>query len=171
MRSFVSPQRPSSFGAFIRWGGNIHVWGDTNSGSDTMWEQADISYTLTSLSFSGRHFPNSSALQCWKEDAEAESEYKGFYLTLLKLVIYDISLWYTKWLSSLSSSDVREKLSGWILNCITQNKVKWKHENKKINYPNGQLNLTAQEKVYTQFLSSVPLSQCIFLVYFIKCTF
>lgn len=129
MRSFASQQRPSCFGAFVRWGGNTPVWGDTNRGFNMMGEQVDISYTVTSMSFSGRHFPNSSALQCWKEDAEPESEQEGVYLTLLKMVIYHISLWYMKRLPSLSSSDVRQKPSGWILNYITQSKVKWKHEN------------------------------------------
>lgn len=129
MRSFASQQRPSSFRAFITQSLNILVWGDTNRGFNIMWEQVDISYTLIFMHFSGRHFPNLPALQCWKKDAELESEYEGVYWTLLKLDIYDISLWYMEWLPSLSSSDVREKLSGWILNCITQNKVKWKHEN------------------------------------------
>lgn len=83
---------------------------------------------LTSVNFSGKGLPNTSTLQYWK-DADPESEYEGFYWTLLKLVIYDTSLQDMKCLPSLSSSDVREKLSGWILNCITKNKVKWKHKN------------------------------------------
>lgn len=84
---------------------------------------------LTSVHFSVRDLPNTSTLQCWKEDADPESEYERFYWTLLKLVIYDTSLQDMKCLPNMSSSDVREKLSGWILNCITQNKVKWKHKN------------------------------------------
>lgn len=127
--SFASQQRPSSFRAFIRQHLNIPVWQNVNKGFSMIWAQTNTSYTLTSMYFSGRHFLNSSALQWWKVDAEPESEYKSFYWPLLKLVIYNNSLRYMKWLSTPSSPDVREKLSEWILNCITQNKIKWKHEN------------------------------------------
>lgn len=89
---FLHPSRLSSFWALIKQNLNIMVWGDTKRGFDLIWEQMDITYIITSMHFSGRHFPNSSTLQCWKEDAEPGSEYEGFYWALLKLVIYDTSL-------------------------------------------------------------------------------